>query len=279
MGFLSEKHEYSKNAVHRAGSAWRKGEAFDDSVIDEFLKHHAKLTSEILAVAEESARSLIIPMEKISSGPVKPQSGHCSFAARVKTEDTLVQKLRRMDTTPLHRIQDVSGARFDADVTLSEQEKIAEIFQNDLLNAGATTVVIKDMRDEPHSGYRAMHLHINAPAGRGELQIRTALQAHWANTYEVAADIYGRSIRYKEFGETAPEEATESVAMMHVVSGEIGKLEKLADQVGRRVNAGDRRIAQLEEEIARAHRDVYAILDRIHQGLSRERASLNARRN
>ena len=42
----------------------------------------------------------------------------------------------------------------------------------------------------PHNGYRAVHIHVDFPAGKAEIQIRTPLQAEWANAYEIAADIF-----------------------------------------------------------------------------------------
>jgi ppGpp synthetase/RelA/SpoT-type nucleotidyltranferase len=58
----------------------------------------------------------------------------------------------------------------------------------------------RDLRDNPHSGYRAVHLWLRLP-GRVEVQIRTHIQGQWANTYEAVADVLGRGIRYGEMPE------------------------------------------------------------------------------
>ncbi|WP_298862221.1 hypothetical protein [uncultured Microbacterium sp.] len=54
---------------------------------------------------------------------------------------------------------------------------------------------IKDLRLDPHSGYRAVHVCLRLPV-RVEVQIRTHVQGAWANVYEAAADMFGREIRY-----------------------------------------------------------------------------------
>ncbi|MDQ0755779.1 hypothetical protein [Arthrobacter sp. B3I4] len=115
--------------------------------------------------------------------------------SRPKTIDTLRQKLQRDRSTPLPSVQDVAGVRFEAEMTLDEQDAVATAiagyFDHDLKTC------IRDMRNDPHSGYRAVHLWLRLP-GRVEVQIRTHLQGQWANTYEAMADVLGREIRYDE---------------------------------------------------------------------------------
>jgi len=118
--------------------------------------------------------------------------------SRPKTIDTLRQKLQRDRSTPLSSVQDVAGVRFEAEMTLDEQDAVANAiagyFGHDL------ETCTRDMRTNPHSGYRAVHLWLKLP-GRVEVQIRTHLQGQWANTYEAAADVLGRGIRYDEVPE------------------------------------------------------------------------------
>lgn len=114
---------------------------------------------------------------------------------RVKTVDTLRDKLIRQDSTPLYRIHDIIGARVTASMTLQQQ--------NDLVQAIAALFPkhqISDMREHPHSGYRAVHVIAGLPRGIfAEIQIRTLPQDAWANCYEVIADRYGREIRYGKY--------------------------------------------------------------------------------
>ncbi|MDY5839578.1 MAG: hypothetical protein SPJ78_02470 [Corynebacterium camporealensis] len=122
------------------------------------------------------------------------------------------------------------GIRFDCDLTLSQQTDVARFFAETFRQQGAKQVDIKDLRGDPHSGYRAVHLHVHANAGRSEIQIRTALQSRWANIYEKAGDIYGRDIRYLHEGEEIPKNAEKMVQDLHRLSRIIERIEALSDE-------------------------------------------------
>ncbi|RWZ79852.1 hypothetical protein [Glutamicibacter sp. HZAU] len=141
-------------------------------------------------------------------------------SSRPKTIDTLRQKLQRDRRTPLQSIQDIAGIRFEAEMTLLEQDAvvtaIAGMFDEN-------EVQIRDLRSEPHSGYRAVHLWLKEPA-RAEIQVRTQLQGKWANMYEAAADVLGREIRYGVMP-THPNESR-TVLFLHAISSAIAELER-----------------------------------------------------
>lgn len=113
--------------------------------------------------------------------------------SRPKTIDTLREKLQRDVRTPLQNVQDIAGVRFEAEMSIDEQDGVVNaicgLYGHDLDTS------VRDMRHSPHSGYRAVHLWLRLPA-RVEVQVRTHLQGLWANTYELAADLIGREIRY-----------------------------------------------------------------------------------
>lgn len=115
-----------------------------------------------------------------------------NISVRVKTIDTLREKLIRQDSTPIYRIHDLMGARVTANMTLHQQDEIVQE-----IAAVFPKCRISDMRDHPHSGYRAVHIITGLPRGIfAEIQVRTLLQDAWANAFEALADKYGRSIRY-----------------------------------------------------------------------------------
>lgn len=120
--------------------------------------------------------------------------------SRAKTIDTLRDKLRRDRATPLPSVQDIAGVRFEAEMSLREQDEVAARIARRFDHSDSC---IHDLRAAPHSGYRAVHLWLRLPA-RVEVQIRTHLQGEWANAYEAAADQLGREIRY----EGMPSDAT-----------------------------------------------------------------------
>jgi ppGpp synthetase/RelA/SpoT-type nucleotidyltranferase len=156
--------------------------------------------------------------------------------SRPKTIDTLRQKLQREPTTQLPSIQDIAGVRFEAEMTLDEQDAVANaiagLFDHDL--AACT----RDLRDSPHSGYRAVHLWLRLPA-RLEVQIRTHLQGQWANTYEAVADVFGREIRYDEMPVGAQERKVVEALQMLSLEGikplekERAAIQRLYDKYGR----------------------------------------------
>lgn len=255
---LTGKRPYSKTAVDTAGSRWRDGELYDPVPIENFLEFNAILLSDLLKIAEDTVRSLIIPLQLGSGSAVLPGSNTYIISGRVKTESTLLQKLRRMGATPISNIQDVSGLRFDSSLTLSEQTKVAEVFRNAFLVEGAKRVDIRDLREDSHSGYRAVHLHIRSELGRAEMQVRTALQSKWANLYEEAADIYGRDIRYlHEKGVRMPPGAEEVV----------GRLQELSTLVKRVEDLSDTKDPDLKPRIDVLQREVYGMLDDIHASI------------
>lgn len=220
---------FSNRRIEDLGKALRDGGDYDEELLERFLEHQSFMCDEITEVALTTVNSLILSPIPSTTGLVEPNSGQYFLTARVKTISTLVEKLRRMEIFPLNRIMDVSGVRFDCDLGLSEQSKIVEIFRNDLLNAGVGRVDLRDLRNSPHSGYRAIHLHLITKAGRAEFQFRTALQAQWANVYEVAADVYGRQIRYLEHGVQLGDMAKETVQKLHELSDQIYSLERKFD--------------------------------------------------
>lgn len=132
---------------------------------------------------------------RISEHDWRTVLGHREFevSARAKTIDTLRDKLLRDRSTPLPSVQDIAGVRFEADMTLWHQTRVAQtissMFSQDYNQA------VHDLRGDPHSGYRAVHVWLRLPA-RVEVQIRTRLQSAWANVYEELGDVAGREIRY-----------------------------------------------------------------------------------
>ncbi len=111
---------------------------------------------------------------------------------RTKSTDTLREKLIRIPEIQLPSIDDVIGVRVVGDLLLTEQDELAERLSREL----GGTVKIKDRREIPSVGYRGLHLITKDDGFRVEIQIRTRLQAEWADTFEGLADRWGRQIRY-----------------------------------------------------------------------------------
>ena len=197
--------------------------------------------------------------------------------SRPKTIDTLREKLQRDHSTPLQSVQDIAGVRFEAEMTLDEQDGVANaiagLFGHDL------QVCCRDMRDSPHSGYRALHLWLKLPA-RVEVQIRTHLQGRWANTYEAAADVLGRGIRYDELP-TDDREKKFVVDLQDISTSGLSTLERRRSKV--------RTLRSLEEakeqpsksklrEFTKAERDMDETENVVLEGLANLKASFDTMR-
>lgn len=177
---------WGSRQMRRLGDSIRKGtplNAGDPSYAELILWHN-----ELAVCVQTAIREL--DWESLLWGRAAPQ-----ITSRVKTLDTLREKLQRDHHRPLDGIQDIAGVRFEAEMTLEEQDVVAHAvaaaFDQD-------DSCVHDLRKEPHSGYRAVHVWLRLPQGRVEVQVRTHLQGAWANAYEALADVVGRQIRYDE---------------------------------------------------------------------------------
>jgi ppGpp synthetase/RelA/SpoT-type nucleotidyltranferase len=116
---------------------------------------------------------------------------------RVKTTGTLVDKLRRDPTLKLRSIHDLAGARLVIDGTRRDQDaardRIVEAFAD-----CSRPPVVKDRRENPSHGYRAVHVIVFPEDIPVEIQIRTVYQDRWAQATEGLGDSWGRGLRYGE---------------------------------------------------------------------------------
>jgi ppGpp synthetase/RelA/SpoT-type nucleotidyltranferase len=128
---------------------------------------------------------------------VEQRLGELGFQAttRVKTTGTLLDKLRRDPTLKLRSIHDLAGARIVIDGNLNDQDQA----KTDIIEAFVSCPrppIVKDRRERPSHGYRAVHVIVfpeNLPV---EIQIRTDLQNGWAQFTEYLGDRWGRGLRY-----------------------------------------------------------------------------------
>lgn len=191
---LSRPPPWSNEALRRLGEALRddKEPPADGPSYDDVLRWYFDLAVEVQRQIEEGNWSI---KPKLVTTKAARMETDLLVGSRPKTADTLVQKLRRRPALNLDSIQDLAGVRIDADMYLAEQMQLArEIAEH----FGADESAIVDRRGGEKAGYRAVHVDLQLPAGRVEMQVRTILQSIWANIYEKLADDVGRGIRYGE---------------------------------------------------------------------------------
>lgn len=179
---------WSKKAVRRTGEALVAGRA---------PKGNAP-SFEDVAIWYEEIKGLVQAVIYVEDWPIILGIDHePNIAARVKSDDTLREKLIREQRFPLPQIQDVAGVRFEADMRLDQQDQAVHYIVG-LFTSRGWKADVKDYRDGGgSSGYRAVHVRLARQDGaRAEVQVRTKLQGWWANVYERLADQFGRHIRY-----------------------------------------------------------------------------------
>ncbi|HEY4328237.1 MAG TPA: hypothetical protein VGN88_00775 [Phycisphaerae bacterium] len=106
-----------------------------------------------------------------------------------KSTPSIIAKLKR-GSMKLSRIQDIAGCR------ILVKNRNDQDWTVELLRAAFPTAIVKDRREKPNHGYRAVHV-IPLVAGKYvEIQIRTRLQHLWAAVSEKAFDVIDPEIKY-----------------------------------------------------------------------------------
>ncbi|MDN6437948.1 MAG: hypothetical protein L0K27_00595 [Corynebacterium nuruki] len=186
---LTEKHPWSRGDMDRYGRSIRDGTEFDRELATDILLWNSELAREAEDIVAAVGRDAPVIVMQVSG--------------RLKTEVSTRQKLQRQ-SMKLSQMQDYVGVRITVDGGLNDQENLVGLLSEAFLQAGANTVKVKDILEVPHSGYRAVHLHVTAPAGRFEAQVRTVVQDAWANAYEALGDLTGREVRYGTTPDSGP---------------------------------------------------------------------------
>ena len=104
-----------------------------------------------------------------------------SDGGRLKRPESIAGKLVRDSRMRLSRMQDIAGCRLIAK-DKAEQDEICARVQTDFDIYRAY-----DIRANPHSGYRAVHIVVRRGDKFAEVQVRTESQREWARLSELAA--------------------------------------------------------------------------------------------
>jgi hypothetical protein len=167
----------SRGALDRLGNRLVSPDGITDA--------DAELFSQILSVYDHTLAAVCNQLRTM----------HFTVTDRLKTEGTLLDKLRREHSLKLKDVQDLAGARISVAGGRAEQDdavgRIAAAFV-----AGSKRPQVRDRRAKPSSGYRAVHVVVYLDGIPVEIQVRTELQHRWAQAYELMGDAWGRGIRY-----------------------------------------------------------------------------------
>jgi len=111
-----------------------------------------------------------------------------------KSTTAIVDKLRR-ESIRLSQIQHIAGARIIVPGITGQDtlvEEVAALFDR-------TNII--DRRERPSHGYRSVHVIAFVTGTPVEIQIRAALQHHWAELSEKLSDLFDPAIKYGHGGE------------------------------------------------------------------------------
>lgn len=234
---LNEEHPFSKGTINRIGEGIRGRRELNEDDYLQVMAWFDKLNETVITIAleevEEFSQSEDFHGETYR---IKPpiESSH-----RVKTDDTIADKLDRL-STKLSRVQDLAGCRLDLDCSLDCLSEISDVLQVRFETEGAAVKERNYLKDSQY-GCRAIHLHLTAPAGRVELQLRTKTQAAWANLNEVIGDKFGRVHRYGELPDGAPEIYKMLVDKAQDIAEAIQELEEKKAKLFRQIDSDIRK--------------------------------------
>jgi ppGpp synthetase/RelA/SpoT-type nucleotidyltranferase len=207
---------YSKTQVNRAGTLFaeqvrlaaegkravgeRRAEVIEAlEIIEWWRSEHAKPLSQVAA----NLRYYVA------------EAGKPVIAQRLKRVPTIADKLRREPGMKLARMGDIGGVR----AVVPDQTSAYQVASR--LRKNWTITRFSDYVAQPKAdGYRALHL-INRHRGRLiEVQLRTPLQDHWANTVEAFSRTFAPGLK---FG-AGPDFIREYFAIMakHFAAGDQG---------------------------------------------------------
>ena len=138
-----------------------------------------------------------------------------SDGGRLKRPESVIAKLERDSRMRLSRMQDIAGCRLVAD-SRAEQDEIYARLQADFDIYRAY-----DIRENPHSGYRAVHVVIRREDRFVEVQVRTENQRQWARLSEQAT-AYDSSIKYGG-GSEAIRQALDDLSAAYWAYDQVGR--------------------------------------------------------
>jgi len=163
--------ELSKSQVDKLGERLKKGPLMDEDLrlLDEFRHSFGAAYQTVLGYL----RTKPLP----SRG--RPE----------KSTQSIVAKLRR-EKMRLSRMQDIAGCRVIVPNRFMQNYWVKSI------SADFSLGMVKDRRERPSFGYRAVHLIVPIDGKAVEIQVRTELQQLWAELSEKAFDVVHPEIKY-----------------------------------------------------------------------------------
>jgi len=165
------KNPLSKTQIDRLGDRLKGGshEEIDLRLLEDYRRSFGDAYQEVVRIIRERGQS---PTGRLA-----------------KSTPSVVDKLKR-ESIRLSQIQDIAGCRIVV-TDVIEQEQVVET-----LAAAFHGASVRDRREEPSYGYRAVHIVAEMFGKPIEIQVRTSLQHMWANLSEKSSDVLSPKIKY-----------------------------------------------------------------------------------
>jgi len=165
------KNPLSKTQIDRLGDRLKGGshEEIDLRLLEDYRRSFGDAYQEVIRIVREQDRS--------------------PTGRPAKSTRSVVDKLKR-ESIRLSQIQDIAGCRIVV-TDVIEQEQVVET-----LAAAFPGASVRDRRQEPSFGYRAVHIVAEMFGKPVEIQVRTSLQHMWANLSEKSSDVLDPEIKY-----------------------------------------------------------------------------------
>lgn len=195
----------SRTQIDQAGrrirESLRRGETAreaDVATVEDFRAAHLDTTVKLHGLVEIMRG----PLLEAAMGVVGEERAErlVEIASRPKTTGAMIAKLTR-STIRLTKMQDIAGARIVVP-SLEVQDIVSEwlvtgLENEDLRQRGVRFVRMSDSREHGDAlGYRAVHVIVDWGGRLGEVQIRTAAQQVWAQSVEIADQIFGTDLKH-----------------------------------------------------------------------------------
>ena len=211
----------SASQIDRLGDALRQDAAAPDALRREYDAYRVEFADALADVQQQ----------------IQLVSG-VAAVGRLKTFEAVAAKMRRQRTR-LSQVADIAGCRVVVS-TLTEQELLRR-----QIRAAWVDCRIRDYRESPQFGYRAVHAIVRARGRLVEIQIRTTAQNAWANFSEAIAYGIDMSIKYgggpedvRTFLESLAESARQSDLNRDRLRELAATLEGLRSEVATRRQSG-----------------------------------------
>lgn len=181
----------TKSKIDRAGIAFAKDSFRNveemielENVFDEYRKSHLEPLSETTLELQRWLN----------------EYGHDYYIAqRLKRKPQIIRKLNRLSVR-LTQLQDIGGCRIIVEKN-ELVDKIIKFLERKIKNTGELNLVrITDYREKGRdiTGYRSVHLLLERNGKKLELQLRSRIQHHWAESIERTSVIYGHHLKESE---------------------------------------------------------------------------------